>query len=251
MITDANLDRYSRQLLVPGFELEGQEALAEASVLLLGCGGLGVPVAMYLAAAGVGHIRLVDPDGIEWSNLPRQIAYTENDVGKSKADVLAQRLSAMADELRVDVHRVAFDLDTGPALLEGITIAVDASDNRAARCALDQLSAAQNMPWVMGAAVQASGQNLAFSGARDEGCYHCLAPEATVGSGQCAELGILGPVVGAVALTQALDVLRYLTGFAPVPWGILRLRDFRTEEQQQLMLQPSPTCPLCQSRHDQ
>ena len=114
---DQALERYSRQLLVPGFELEGQERLLQAKVLVVGCGGLGALAAQYLAGAGVGHLLLVDPDLIEISNLSRQIAYTEADLGLAKSEVLARRLLAMNSSLRVEYKVTCFDETTGPELL--------------------------------------------------------------------------------------------------------------------------------------
>lgn len=243
---DRALERYSRQLLVPGFELEGQDALSAASVLIVGCGGLGAPVALYLAGAGVGRLRLVDDDVIELSNLPRQVAYTEADVGRPKVDVLADRLYAMNGTIQVEAVNARFDDAIADHCLSNIDVVVDASDNRDTRCVIDRCTAQGQQPWVMGAAVQMSGQNLIFSATRNEGCYHCLSPENDAGnSGSCRDLGILGPVVGAVALTQALDVIKILSGVGSVPWGVLRVHDFRTDEGYRLNIARRANCPVC------
>lgn len=239
------LERYSRQLLVPGFELEGQDLLSAARVVIVGCGGLGVPVAMYLAAAGVGSVTLVDHDVIEWSNLPRQVAYSEVDIGRPKAEVLADRLRSMNSSIRVDAKVARLVPQFASEFLSGATVVVDATDNREARLLIDRVTHELAVPWVMGAAVQLSGQNIVFSARRREGCYHCLSPESIEGGGSCRELGILGPVVGAVALTQALDVIKCLTQCAPIPWGVLRICDFRMEERYSLPLTRRPDCPNC------
>lgn len=245
-MNDSDLERYSRQLLVPGFELEGQEALAAASVLIVGCGGLGALAAQYLAAAGIGGLVLVDADRIELSNLPRQIAYTEDDIGRFKVEVLAERLGVMNSAMTVVHHPIAFDESSGLGLLSAVDAVVDGTDNHAARLLIDRFTVQSELPWFMGAAVQMAGQNIAFTGMREEGCYHCLAPEHVGDSnGGCAALGILGPVVATVALRQVLDVLAALTGVGTVPWGILRQYDFRANTTAALPLQRRAGCVVC------
>lgn len=243
---DHALERYSRQVLVPGVDLGGQARLADASVLIVGCGGLGALAAQYLAGAGVGHLTLVDPDRVELSNLPRQIAYTENDLGAYKAEALARRLYAMNASLQIDSHSIAFDASSGPGLLHGVDAVLDGTDNHEARLAIDAMTAPRGLPWFMGAAVQMAGQNIAFSSSRSEGCYHCLAPESSAEqAGGCSQLGILGPVVGSVALRQVLDLFGALVGVPAVPWGRLRQYDFRTDAVVSVALQKRPGCGVC------
>ncbi len=236
------LDRYSRQILVPGIDLEGQEQLANASVLLVGCGGLGCPLAMYLAAAGVGRITLCDNDTVELSNLPRQVAFVETDLGEAKARVLADRLRAMNSGIDVQAVTERFD---GHSPLEGVDLVLDASDSRQTRLTIEDSTRAARIPWVMGAAVQMSGQWLAFDAQRETGCYRCLAPEqGESDSGGCARLGVLGPVVGVVALMQATLALQFLAGQS-LAWGRMTVYDFRTQEQRQLLLTPRKNCSGC------
>ena len=245
MLTDWELERYSRQITVSGFDFDGQQALADARVLLVGCGGLGNPIALYLVAAGVGELHLVDDDTIELSNLPRQVVFGEADIGRSKVAVLAAALRERNPQSCVIEHSQRFSDSNASALINDISVVVDATDNRATRALIDRETARQGIPWIMGAAVQMVGQNMIFDGPRAHGCYHCLAPDSTRGSGSCAELGILGPVVGAVAMTQAMDALKLLTGCGTLPWGILRLRDFRTDELHNLTLAKRENCPVC------
>ena len=243
---DQVLARYSRQMLVPGIDFEGQERLAAASILIVGCGGLGCPAALYLAAAGVGRIRLVDDDHVELSNLPRQIAFAEADVGTLKVTRLAEQLRVRNSEVIVDAVVGRFDVDTGSALLDGIDIVLDATDSQSARRAIDLLTYQQGLPWIMGTAVQMSGMWLPFSARRSEGCYHCLAPSLiTNARGGCETLGIVGPVVGAIALAQAFTVLAAITDCAPVRWGQLHLSDMRSGELQHLQLGRREYCPCC------
>jgi len=243
---DQALARYSRQMLVPGIDFEGQEQLTAASILIVGCGGLGCPAALYLAAAGVGRIRLVDDDRVELSNLPRQIAFNEADVGALKVTQLVERLRDRNSQVAVEAIVGRFDLDTGAALLEGVDIVLDATDSQSARRAIDRLTYRQGLPWIMGTAVQMSGMWLPFSAQRSEGCYHCLAPSlVTNARGGCETLGIVGPVVGAIAMAQAFTVLAAITGCAPVRWGQLHLSDMRSGELRHLQLGRREHCPCC------
>lgn len=245
MMSDEYLARFSRQILVPGFDLEGQQALSRARVAIVGCGGLGNMVALYLAAAGIGFVRLIDDDVVDASNLPRQIAYIEDDVGKAKAHVLAHAMVKRASDIGVEVCVQRLQSNNASALLDAVDVVIDATDNRAARLAIDTTTAASAMPWVMGSAVQMTGQNMVFDGQRTHGCYHCLYPQPADEQGSCSELGILSPVVGIVALNQVIDVIKLLSGCGTVPWGTLRLVDFRSDDNPRLRLSPRPNCSLC------
>ncbi len=246
-LSDNELARYARQLILPEVDLAGQARLKQSRVLVVGAGGLGTPAAQYLAGAGVGSIRLADDDRIALSNLPRQLAYTEDDLGQSKVEVLAQRLRDANGEIAVDAQCARFSGDTAPALLEGVDIVLDATDSLRARLDIDRATYAAGLPWVMGAAVGTSGQWASFDALRRDGCYHCLMrePDASEIRG-CAELGILGPVVGLVALHQTLFVIRYLVG-AGLPTGGLHMLDAWTGETRQLGLVVCEDCALCQA----
>lgn len=245
MISDAMLARFSRQILVPDLDLEGQQALSRARIAIVGCGGLGNIISLYLAAAGVGFIRLIDDDCVDVSNLPRQIAFTEADIGKPKAEVLASAMTERWADIATDVHVQRLDATNAHDVLVDVDIVVDATDNRHARLLIDAVTAANRVPWVMGAAVQMTGQNMVFDAGRQHGCYHCLYPEPADERGACSELGVLGPVVGVIGLHQALDVIKLVTGCGSLPWGVLRLVDFRQDEYQRLLVSPRSDCPLC------
>lgn len=247
-LSDTELARYARQLILPEVDLEGQARLKKSRVLIIGAGGLGTPAAQYLAGAGVGSIRLADDDRIALSNLPRQLAYTEDDLGQLKVEVLARRLRGANGEIAVDARRARFSGDTAPALLEGVDIVLDATDSLQARLDIDRATHAATLPWVMGAAVGTSGQWAAFDETRREGCYHCLMRgRDSVENRGCAELGILGPVVGIVALHQTVLVIRYLLG-ATLPSGYLHMLDAWTGETHQFGLAVCEDCELCQAR---
>ena len=246
-LSDNELARYARQLILPEVDLAGQARLKESRVLIVGAGGLGTPAAQYLAGAGVGSIRLVDDDHIALSNLPRQLAYAEGDIGELKVEVLARRLREANGEIAVDAHCARFSSDTALQLLEGVDIVLDATDSLQARLDIDRATYAAGLPWIMGAALGTTGQWAAFDETRREGCHHCLMrePDASETRG-CAELGILGPVVGLVALHQSLLVIRHLVG-AGLPTGDLTVMDAWTGETRQLGLAVCEDCELCQA----
>lgn len=246
-LSDNELARYARQLILPQVDLAGQARLKESRVLIVGAGGLGTPASQYLAGAGVGSIRLVDDDHIALSNLPRQLAFAEDDIGRLKVEVLARRLREANREIAVDAHCARFQNTTAAQLLDGVDIVLDATDSLQARLDIDRATYAAGLPWVMGAAVGTSGQWASFDALRRDGCYHCLMrePDASETRG-CAELGILGPVVGLVALHQSLLVIRHLVG-AGLPTGGLHMLDAWTGEIRQLGLVVCEDCALCQA----
>jgi molybdopterin/thiamine biosynthesis adenylyltransferase len=202
---------------------------------------------LYLAAAGVGRLLLIDDDVIETSNLPRQIAYTEADVGRPKVAALAREVLARSGGIQVEtrIERVS---ETDDVWFDEADLVLDASDSQATRLILEDATRSRSKPWIMGAAIQMTGQWIAFSDSRSEGCYHCLNPAlAPAESGGCARLGVLGPVVGSIALMQASQALMALAG-NEIPWGQLQLFDFRSGEQSRLTLSPSARCRICGDR---
>jgi molybdopterin/thiamine biosynthesis adenylyltransferase len=246
MISDSNLERYSRQILVPGVELEGQAALGEAHVIVVGCGGLGVPAALYLGAAGIGTLTLIDDDRVELSNLPRQPLFRVSDIGRLKGEVLCEHLLANRPSATIRCFTQRLEPHNAPALLEGADVVVDATDNRSTRLLIDRVTHGTSTPWVMGAATRLSGQTIAFDAARAWGCYHCLVVDPESESiGNCADLGIVGSAVAGVALQQVTDVIKLLTGCGVVPWGQCRVFDDATNERYSLQLQKRSGCANC------
>jgi len=244
-LTDNQLTRYARQLLLPQVDLDGQMRLQASCVLVVGAGGLGCPVTQYLVGAGVGHIRVVDPDQVELSNLPRQVVYTEADVGVAKVDALASRLRAANADIVLEGCVGRFDADAAQGLLDGVDLVIDASDSNQARLDIDRSTYERQLPWLMGAAVQTAGQWIAFDPTRQHGCYHCLgAEDRDEGLGGCAALGILGPVAGMIAMQQSLAALKYLLG-AHLPWGVVHYADGWADEYSAITLTARPDCPLC------
>ncbi|MCH8544537.1 MAG: molybdopterin-synthase adenylyltransferase MoeB [Alcanivorax sp.] len=244
MLTDDQLLRYSRQILLPEFDVAGQAALAAARVLLIGAGGLGCPAALYLAGAGVGELILADPDKVDSSNLHRQIAYRETDVGQPKAQALAATLHALNSEVRITAHVLAADDSWLATQVPGVTLVLDCSDNFATREAVNRACHAAGVPLISGAAIRQEGQLAVFDFRQPESpCYGCLYGDGEGPDTLCSESGILGPVVGTVGTLQAHLALRLLSG-ANVG-GVLHLFDGATMSWRQLRLRRDPGCRVC------
>lgn len=242
---DADLLRYSRQILLPQIGIEGQQRLAAAHALIIGVGGLGSPAAMYLAAAGVGTLTLVDDDEVDLSNLQRQIAHTSASIGQAKTASAARTLSALNPRTAVRTHDTRLtgaELDTAVA---GADIVLDCSDNFATRFAINAASLSSQVPLVSGAAVRWDGQVSVFSGRPGGPCYHCLYPEDGGEDTRCSENGVIAPLVGIIGATQALEAIKWLTGVGTSLAGRLLVLDALTMQWRELRLHADPQCPAC------
>ncbi|MEY1661391.1 HesA/MoeB/ThiF family protein [Isoalcanivorax beigongshangi] len=247
MLTDAQLFRYSRQLLVAEFDLDGQAALSAARVVMVGAGGLGAPAALYLVGAGVGTLVVADPDHLEVSNLHRQIAYRQRDVGQAKASALAAELHALNPTVTVEPHHCAVDAQWLDAQLPNATVVLDCSDNFPTRSLLNERCHAHGVPLVSGAAIRLQGQAVAFDFRHpDSPCYGCLYGDGEAPELPCSQAGILGPVVGTVGTWQALMVLRLLSGERVD--GVLHSLDGRQLTWRQHPFKRDPDCPVCAGR---
>ena len=227
MFNDEQLNRYSRQLMVDELDLDGQEALAAARVLIVGCGGLANPAALYLAGAGVGQLVLADDDRVELSNLHRQVAFRGDQVHQSKAEALRDQLQLLNAD--VDVRSAVVRVDDAwldDAVAEA-TLVLDCTDNFVTRQAINRACVAHAKPLVSGAAIRMDGQLAVFDlRAADSPCYACVYGDGTDGDLACSEAGILGPVVGVVGTLQALAAIRTLSGASVA--SVLHLFDGRT-----------------------
>lgn len=248
-LNDAQLLRYSRHILLPDVGIAGQTRIAEASVLVVGAGGLGCPVALYLGAAGVGRLHLADGDTVDLTNLQRQIGHATAAIGENKADSLARTVRAINPEITVQPLREAL---AGAALREAVAAAdlvVDASDNFATRHAVNRACVAAGKPLVSGAAIGFSGQLAVFDSRRaDSPCYHCLFPdEAHEAEARCAENGVFAPLVGVVGAMQAAEALKCLALVGEALVGRLLLWDGLRSEARMLKVARDPGCPVCGS----
>ncbi len=243
---DEQLLRYSRHILLPGLDVEGQEALLRSRVLIVGMGGLGCPVALYLAASGVGELHLADDDTVDVSNLQRQIAHGSADIGRGKVDSVAESIHALNSDVRVVTHSVRLSGEALAEAVAGVDLVVDASDNFTTRFALNQACYTVRKPLVSGAAIRGEGQLSVFDFRREDSpCYRCLYQEADDAALNCSESGVLAPVVGIIGSMQALEALKCLSGLGEPLVGRLLLFDGINMELRQLNLRRDPACPVC------
>ena len=246
MLSDAQLLRYNRQILINDFDVQCQERLLQSAVLVVGLGGLGCPAALYLAAAGVGRLLLADGDAVETSNLQRQIAHGMEDIGANKAHSAAAAIAAIDPEIQLEVYPRFLDEIAMGELAAQVQLVVDATDNYPARFALNRACIAAGVPLVSAAAVRSEGQLAIFDPLRGGPCYRCLYSE---GAGQsalsCSESGVLAPLVGVLGSLQAMEALKLLSGFGEPMRGRLLLADLRTMDLRQLTVPRRPDCPDC------
>ncbi len=250
MLSDEQLMRYNRQILLHDFDVAGQERLQQSRVLVVGLGGLGCPAALYLAAAGVGELLLADGDDVELSNLQRQIAHSSDDIGTNKARSAAAAIASLNPEVQLEVIPRALDEDSMPELVARVDLVVDATDNYPVRFALNRACIAAGVPLVSGAAVRSEGQVAVFDPVRGGPCYRCLyAHDGAATALSCSESGVLAPVVGVIGSLQAMEALKLLSGFGEILRGKLLLLDLRTMDIRQLTLPPRAGCPDCAHLH--
>jgi adenylyltransferase/sulfurtransferase len=242
-------DRYRRHLSLPEVGVEGQRALLAARVLVIGAGGLGCPAAQYLAAAGVGTLGLVDFDVVDASNLQRQVLYGTADVGRPKLEVARERLRAMNPDVEVELHAARLDSGNALELFAGYDVVVDGADNFPTRYLSNDACALLGKPNVHGAVLRFEGQASVFD-ARRGPCYRCLYPEPPPPGAvpNCAEGGVLGVLPGLVALVQATEVVKLVTGIGEPLIGRLLQVDALRMEFQEFRLHKDPDCAVCGER---
>ncbi|MGB9088565.1 MAG: molybdopterin-synthase adenylyltransferase MoeB [Pseudomonas farsensis] len=250
MLSDQELLRYSRQILLSQVDIDGQLKLKQAKALVVGLGGLGSPVALYLAAAGVGALHLADFDTVDLTNLQRQVIHDSASVGMSKVDSAIQRLQAINPEVALVAHRQALDDDTLAAAVAAVDVVLDCSDNFTTREAVNAACVDAGKPLVSGAAIRLEGQLSVFDTRRDDSpCYHCLYGHGSEAELTCSEAGVLGPLVGLVGSLQALEAIKLLAGFGEPLVGRLLLIDALSTRMRELRVKRDPACAVCASRH--
>ncbi|GAB3516863.1 molybdopterin-synthase adenylyltransferase MoeB [Pseudoxanthomonas daejeonensis] len=244
------LERYSRHLRLAEVGIEGQRRLQDSHVLLVGAGGLGSPAAFYLAAAGVGHLRLVDDDVVDRSNLQRQILHVEAAIGTAKVESASERLAALNPRVRIEPVAARVTAANVEALLDGIDVVVDGSDNFPLRYLLNDACVKLGKPLVYGAVQRFEGQASVFDAGRHRGlcpCYRCLFPEPPPPefAPSCAEAGVLGVLPGIVGLLQANEAIKLLLGIGESLAGRLLQFDALAMRFRELRLAPDPDCAVC------
>jgi len=245
-LSDEELRRYGRHLVIPEVGEEGQRRLKAAKVLLVGTGGLGSPLALYLAAAGVGRLGLVDFDTVDPSNLQRQLLFGAGDVGRQKVEAAAARLREVNPHVALDLHPVRLAKDNALDLLRGYDVIADGSDNFATRYLVNDACVMLGKPDVWGAVQRFEGQVAVFWAEKGP-CYRCLFPEPPPAGAvpSCAEAGVLGVLPGIVGTLQASEVLKLLLGLGEPLVGRFLVFDALRVRFRELQLRKSPGCPMC------
>lgn len=247
-MNDESLLRYSRQIMLPEIDAEGQQTLVDSHVIIVGLGGLGSPVAMYLAAAGVGKLTLVDFDHIELHNLQRQIAHDSKDIDRNKAESAANTCSELNPETKLDVIKEKLEEDQLSQLAEQADAIVDCTDNFTTRFMLNRVSVATKTPLISGAAIRFEGQLTAYDPRQEESpCYRCLYDETGQEDAGCTTNGVLAPVVGVIGSLQAVETIKILTGAGKPLVGKLMLWDGLYGDFRQIKLKKDPKCPCCRN----
>jgi molybdopterin/thiamine biosynthesis adenylyltransferase len=244
---DDQLLRYSRHILLDELGVEGQQRLLAGRALVIGAGGLGSPVLLYLGTAGVGTITVVDHDTVDVTNLQRQIAHDLSRVGRPKAASAAQTIHAINPEVRVVALHERADAARLDALVAEADVVVDCTDNFATRHAVNAACVAHRRPLVSGAAIGFDGQVSVYDVRTPEApCYACLfPPDATFEEVRCATMGVFAPLVGIIGAVQAAEALKILAGVGTSLAGRLQMLDARTMEWNEIRLARQPGCPVC------
>ncbi|PQJ63954.1 molybdopterin-synthase adenylyltransferase MoeB [Vibrio chagasii] len=246
ILSDAEMLRYNRQIILKQFDFEGQEALKQGSILVLGAGGLGCASAQYLATAGVGKLTLIDDDVVELSNLQRQVLHTDADIGKKKVVSAAESLQLLNPHLRVETVDHRLDDEALAKLIEAHSLVLDASDNVETRNQLNRLCYASKTPLVSGAAIRMEGQISVFTYQDDNApCYQCLSTLFGSGALSCVEAGVMAPVVGIVGAVQAMEAIKVIAVYGQPKKGKIMILDALSMSWREMNLMKMPTCPVC------
>lgn len=247
---DDELLRYARHILLDDISIEGQSRLLASRVLVVGAGGLGSPVCMYLASAGIGEIRVADDDVVELSNLQRQIMHTNERLGQSKVASAAVAMTQINPELRVIPLPVRLAGDALAEQVAAVDLVLDCCDNFQTRHAINRACVQAGVPLVSGAAVRFEGQVCVYDTRRDSSpCYNCLFPEAEdVTPTNCATMGVFAPLVGIIGSMQAAEALKVLAGIGQPLLGRLVMFDARLMHWHEVKVPRDPSCPVCSNR---
>ncbi len=232
--------------MLPQMDVAGQQALLDATVLVIGLGGLGCPAAMYLASSGIGHLVLADDDTVDLSNLQRQIAHGTDNVGMSKVASAAKSIARLNDTVRVTTLDERLEGDALDAAVKGADVILDCTDNFSTRFAINAAAVKYKVPLVSGAAIRLEGQVSVFD-VRDAGnpCYQCLYQDGDDMQLSCSESGVMAPLVGIIGTLQALEAIKLITGIGSTLTGRLLFLDAQTMQFREMKLKKNPACPCC------
>jgi len=244
------LTRYSRHMMLPQMDYEGQLKLTQSRALIIGAGGLGSPVAMYLASSGVGHIVITDFDHVELHNLQRQILHGNDDVGKAKVESAKETLENLNSEIKITVFNEKLSEEKLREQVKLADVVLETTDNFESRFFLNRICVEEKTPLVSGSAIRFEGQVTVFRPDKEDSpCYHCLykeTDEAEQGHWEtCASSGVLAPVVGIIGSIQATEAIKVLTGMGQDLCGRLIVFDAMYMEFREMKLKKDPNCPVC------
>lgn len=242
---DKQLLRYSRQIMLPQIDLDGQEKLLTARVLIIGMGGLGSPVAMYLATAGIGHLVLVDDDEVELSNLQRQIAHGTADIGSTKVESAKQTLLNLNPDIQITTYAERLNDKNLSSEIELADVVIDGTDNFTTRFSINKKCVENNTTLVSGAAIRMEGQVSVFNKTADSPCYNCLYKDEGELDTSCSTNGVLSPVVGIIGSIQATEAIKILLDIGDTLDGKLLMLDALHMEFRTLKLKKDLQCPTC------
>jgi sulfur-carrier protein adenylyltransferase/sulfurtransferase len=240
------LTRYSRHLFLPEIGAEGQKKLLKAKVLIVGAGGLGCPISIYLAAAGVGTLGLVDFDTVDLSNLQRQILFTTEQIGKPKVDMTEARIHAMNPDITIQSYREKLTSENAMGIIEKYDIVIDGTDNFPTRYLTNDACVLLNKPNIYGSILRFDGQTTVFK-PKEGPCYRCLFPEPPPPGAvpSCAEGGVMGILPGTIGLIQATEAIKLITGIGRTLVGRLMIYDSLNMSFRELKLRQDKNCPAC------
>ena len=255
-LTPEQLERYARHIMLREVGGPGQQKLLRAHVALVGLGALGGPAAMYLAAAGVGKLTLIDDDSVSLSNLQRQVLFVTSDVGSAKTEVGARALTTMNPDIRIETKRTRLDAGNAAELLQGADIVVDGSDSFTTRFDVNAACHALELTLVSGAVGRWSAQVSVFRSGHTKGravkdrlpCYRCLVSEMPETEETCAAVGVVGPLTGIVGARMALEAVKEITGAGASMAGKLWLFDGLSGDSRNVVLRADPACVVCGER---
>ena len=243
---DEQLLRYSRQIMLPQMDVAGQQKLIDATVLIVGMGGLGCPAAMYLAAAGVGHLIIADDDLVELTNLQRQVAYSQSMIGEPKVVASQQTLLGLNPDLKITALQKRLEGSELSEVVGQADLIVDACDNFTTRFAINSACIEHGKPLVSGAAIRMEGQVTVFDSRNPTSpCYQCLYSQGDDEDASCSENGVMAPLVGIIGAVQAMEAIKLLTGIGESLTGRLLLLDASTLQWREMRLPRDSSCGAC------
>jgi molybdopterin/thiamine biosynthesis adenylyltransferase len=240
--SQSEVERYARHLVLREVGGPGQQALKSARVLIVGAGGLGAPAALYLAAAGVGRLRIIDPDAVELSNLQRQVLFETDDVGVAKVEAAARRLAALNPNVAVEPLRERLTAENAARVVADCDLVLDGTDNFETRLIVNAACVKTSIPLVSGAIGRWTGQIGVFSG---RPCYRCLVPEIPPDAETCSAVGVIGALAGVIGAMMALEAIKLVAGAGEALAGRLLVYDALSAETRTVRLAADPACAVC------